>query len=296
VSIALLKISSSNLYLISGVMLFAMGTAAIFYSVSLFLGNLNQTNASTSLRVSQWSGYMVASDTQNRSPVVSGISATWIVPEIQFSGNNTFSGIWVGIGGYGEETLIQTGTEQESINGRFSYYAWYELLPDYLVRIPHMHIRAGETISASISLLDENANTWSIKISDITLDQNFEKVFVYDSSRLSAEWIVERPNVNNSVSTLANFGNVTFTECKATIDGVTGAIGNFSCAQLVMVGAEDNPLVSVTSLDGDGSFFTVSYFEPATSPDDLQGNSFTVFSFAFFAFGFTRKPCASVSS
>jgi hypothetical protein len=262
------------------------------------LANLNQTNTSTSQHVSQWSGYIVASDIQNRSPVVSNVSAFWTVPEIQLSENNTFSGVWVGIGGYGEETLIQTGTEQESINGRGFYYAWYEVLPDDLVRIPNLRIRPGDTISASISRISENANTWSIEISDVTRGQHFDKVVVYTSSRLSAEWIVERPKVNDTVSTLANFGNVTFTESKATLDGVTGAIGNFSYTQLVMVGADKNHLVSVSSLDGAGSSFTVSYLKPlnVTSQDDLHVNSFTVLPLAFFALAFTRKSCSSVSS
>ncbi len=292
-----MKINSSKLYSISAVILLVVGAVAIYYSISLFLANLNQTNTSTSLRVSQWSGYMVASDIQNRSAVVSSVSASWTVPEVQLSENNTLSGVWVGIGGYGEKTLIQTGTEQEVINDRVSYYAWYELLPDYLVRIPNLRIRPGDTISASVSLISENANTWSIEISDVTRGQHFEKVVVYNSSRLSAEWIVERPKFNDTISTLANFGNVTFTECKATIDGVTGAIGNFSYTHLVMVGADENPLVSVSSLDGDGSSFTVSYLEPsnATSQDDLQVNSFTVLPLAFFALAFTRKPYASVS-
>ena len=295
-STVLLKINSSKLYLIIAVILLVIGAVAFYYSINLFLANLNQTNTSTSIRVSQWSGYMVASDIQNRSPVVSSVSASWTVPEIQLSENSTFSGVWVGIGGYGEKNLIQAGTEQESRNGRVYYYAWYELLPDYLVRIPSLHVQPSDTISASISLIDENANTWSIEISDVTRDQHFEKVVVYTSSRLSAEWIVERPNVNGSISTLANFGNVTFTECEATIDGVTGAIGNFSYAQLVMVGTEDNPLVSVSSLDEDDSSFTVSYLEPSTSQDNLQVNSFTVLPIAFFTLAFTRKPYSSVSS
>jgi hypothetical protein len=64
-----------------------------------------------------------------------------------------------------------------------------------------------------------------------------------------------------------------------------------------MVGAEDNPLVSVSSLDGDGSSFKVSYLKQsnATSQDDLQVNSFTVLPLTFFAWAFTRKPYASVS-
>ncbi len=233
---------------------------------SIFLESPNHTDNPPSFRVSHWSGYIVASGIQNSSPVVSRVSASWIVPEVKPSKNNTFSGVWIGIGGYGEDTLIQTGTEQEYIDGKFVYYAWYELLPNYLVHISNIHVQAGDTITASISLVSENTNTWSIEIADVTQGQRFKKTFVYNSSRLSAEWVVERPKVNGTFSTLADFGNVTFTECKATIDGNTGAISNFSYAQLVMQDQELQ-LVKVSPLTDDGSSFTVSYLElPSASP------------------------------
>jgi len=243
------------------VITFIVGAVAVCYSVSLFLANSSQTVNPPSFRVSQWSGYIVASDIQNRSATVSGVSASWTVPEVKSSENNTFSGVWVGIGGYGEDTLIQTGTEQECIDGKFSYYAWYELLPDYIVRIPHLHVQAGDTITASISLINETMDTWSIEIADVTRGESFKKDVVYNSSQLSAEWVVERPKVNGTISTLADFGNVTFTECKATLDGNTGAISNFSYAQVVMH-EQGLPLVKVLPLDDGGSSFTVSYLEP----------------------------------
>jgi hypothetical protein len=260
------------------VVLIVIDIVVIGYSISLFLASPSQANEPTSLRVSQWSGYMVASDIQNKSPVVTSASASWTVPEVKPSSNNTFSGVWMGIGGYGEETLIQTGTEQEYINGKVSYYAWYELLPDYLVRIPNLHVQSGDTITASISLINENASTWSIEISDVTRGEQFKNVVVYNSSMLSAEWIVERPKVNGTISTLADFGNVTFTECKATVDGVTGTIGNFSYAQLVMHDDEGTSLVSVSPLNDDGSGFTVTYFESpsaTTLANDLTIQNFT---------------------
>jgi hypothetical protein len=254
-----------------------MGAFAVYYSINLFLAGSSQPEGPTSLRVSQWSGYIVASDMQNRTPVISTVSASWTVPAVRPSENNTFAGVWLGIGGYGEETLIQTGTEQEYINGHPSYHAWYELLPDYLISIPSLRIRPGDTITASISLVNENASTWSIELSDVTQGEHFKKVVVYNSSRLSAEWIVERPKVNGTTSTLADFGNVTFTECKATVDGVTGTIGNFSYAQLVMHDDEDNPLVSVSPLNYDKSGFTVSYLEPTSTikmTNDLKFHHF----------------------
>jgi hypothetical protein len=258
------KNTTSKLTAIIAVVTFVVGAVAVFYSVSLFLASSNPGSEPTSLRLSQWSGYIVASDIHDFSPVVSGVSASWTVPQVDPSENDTFSGVWVGIGGYGEETLIQVGTEQEYVNGKTVYYAWYELLPEYLVRITNFQIRPGDTIAASISLINENTSTWSIKLNDVTRGGRFEKVVVYNSSMLSAEWIVERPKVNGNVSTLANFGNVTFTSCQATLDGVTGPIGNFSYAPLVMHDEADTPLVSITPLKDDGSSFTVSYLEPSS--------------------------------
>ncbi len=255
-------------------MTFIVGAVAVYYSINLFLTSSSQPNEPTSLRVLQWSGYIVASDIQNRSSVVSSVGASWRVPEIKLSENNTFSGVWIGIGGYGEDTLIQTGTEQECINGKFTYYTWYELVPDYLVPIPSIHVKAGDTITASISLINENTNTWSIEIADITRNQRFKKTVVYNSSRLSAEWVVERPKVNGTISTLADFRNVKFTECKATLDGVTGTIGNFSCAQLVMHDNESTSLVSVSPLNDDGAGFTVSYLELPSAT--TLTNTFTI--------------------
>jgi len=241
-------------------MTFIVGAVAVCYSISLFLASPNQAANPPSFKISHWSGYIVASDIQNRSPVVNSVSASWTVPEIKPSENNTFSGVWVGIGGYGEDTLIQTGTEQEYVNGQVAYYAWYELLPDHLVHIPNIHVQAGDTVTASISLINENTNTWSMEIADVTRGEHVKKTIVYNSSRLSAEWIVERPKVNGNISTLADFGNVTFTECKATLGGVTGAISNFSYAQFAMHDQEFQ-LVSVSALNDDGSSFTVSYLE-----------------------------------
>lgn len=246
------------------IMTFIVGATAVFYSVTLFLANSTQSEDQSVLRVTQWSGYMVASDVkidvQNRSSAVSSVSGSWVVPAVNPSENNTFSGIWVGIGGYGEETLIQAGTEQEYVNDKAVYYAWYELFPNYLIHIPSIHVKPNDTITASISLINENTNTWTITIKDVTRNEQFKKTFIYNSSRLSAEWVVERPKVNGTVSTLANFESVTFTECIATLDGVTGAIGNFSHVQLVMQ-EDDTPLVSVSRLDGKESSFTVSYLE-----------------------------------
>jgi hypothetical protein len=119
-------------------------------------------------------------------------------------------------------------------------------------------------IKASVSLVSQNANTWSIEIKDVTKGEHFKKVVVYNSSMHSAEWILERPLVNDRISTLANFENVTFTECQATVNGVPGTIGKFSYTQLIMHENDDTPLVLVSPLNEMGSSFTVAHIEPST--------------------------------
>jgi hypothetical protein len=174
----LFKINNSKISAIIAVTTFILGAFAVFYSISLLLANPSQPNEPASLHVSQWSGYIVASNMQNHLPLVSGVKASWTVPEVNPSENNTFAGVCVGIGGYGEETLIQMGTEHEYINGRSFYYALYELLPDYLVHIPNLRIQPGDTVIVSISLVNENASTWSIEMRDVTRSEYFEKVVV----------------------------------------------------------------------------------------------------------------------
>ncbi len=244
-----------------------LGGVAIAYSMVLLFSSVNQSenvNAPTVLRVKQWSGYMVNVSGENTSALVTSASGSWTVPAVNPTENNTFSSVWIGIGGYGEKTLIQAGTEQEFIDGQARYLAWYELLPESLTPIRNMRVQPGDTITASISLVNDNVDTWLIEVNDITRDQHFEITATYPSSQLSAEWIVERPNVNNVTSTLANFGNVTLTNCKATIAGETGVICNFTYSQLVMVDPQDSPFVEVSPLDSLGSGFTVSYLEPAS--------------------------------
>jgi hypothetical protein len=261
------KTSNSRLYAAATVLMVIIGAVVIAYSMNLLFTSINQSenvNAPPVLHVKQWSGYMVNFGGQNNSALVTSVSASWTVPAVNPSENNTFSSVWVGIGGYGEKTLIQTGTEQEFVDGQAHYFAWYELLPDYLTHITSMHVQPGDIVIASISLVNNSTNTWTIEVNDVTRGEHFQKIVNYDSSRQSVEWIVERPNVNNVTSTLANFGNVTFTDCKSTIAGEIGVVGNFSYSQLIMVDSQDSPFVEVSSLNL-GSSFTVSYLGPASS-------------------------------
>jgi hypothetical protein len=213
------------------------------------------------LTSSDWSGYSVSSDLNNPQPKVTSVNASWTVPTVNVSVGDSFSAVWIGVGGQFDDTLIQTGTEQDSPNGQGAYSAWYELLPYNQVTIDSLSVSPGDEITTSISLLEPATNTWSIAIHDFTSGQSFQKSLVYISSMLSAEWIVERPTVNNRIRTLADFSEITFTGCTATIDGNVGTISSFPTIQVTMYNRQNVKLVSVSPLTAKGSSFTVNYLD-----------------------------------
>lgn len=158
---------------------------------------------------------------------------------------------------------MQVGTEQDYTFAGASYYAWYELLPAAAITI-NMTITPGDQMNAAIVMNNANTNQWNITITDLTTDQQFQTPVTYTSSQLSAEWIIERPEVAHRISTLANFGQVTYTNCAATLSSTTGTISNFPNAELVMYqslnnGFGLNQLTSISELSPDGSSFTATY-------------------------------------
>jgi hypothetical protein len=206
-----------------------------------------------------WSGYCVASDLIAPQPWVTGVSASWTVPAVSVSVGDSYSAAWIGVGGQYDNTLIHVGTEQDSINGRATFSAWYELLPRRSVTIDSVSISSGDKITASISLSDRATNMWLIEIYDATTGQSFKKSLVYASSMLSADWIVEVPTVANRNEALANFGQITFKDCRATVGNETGTINSFPSDRITLNSHQNITLATVSAFTYEESSFTVSY-------------------------------------
>ncbi len=206
----------------------------------------------------------MASDLQNPQSVVTGILGTWTVPAVNASLLEAFSSAWIGIGGQFDPTLIQCGTSHDTSGGFVLYAAWIEGLPGTSITIQQMTISPGDSVSASIQLVDPSIDSWTVNITDITDGQSFQHTFTYGSNRLSAEWIVERPVVNGVLGSLSDFGSITFANCGATVGSSTGSIGAFSAYHVTMystsvIGPTSVQLASASALSEDGAGFTVTY-------------------------------------
>lgn len=246
---------TSKIYIIAiWMIMLTVSLSLIVAFITFFQGSSGRRLTST-----DWGGYVAVSNTNKPQPVVVGVSGSWTVPQVSVSQTNTYSSAWIGIGGYVDQTLIQTGTTHDSINGIAEYSAWFELIPNYSATITTMTVSPGDKIVASINLVDTIKNEWAVEIVDETSGQRFKQNFVYNSSRLSAEWIVEKPTINGSLASLADFGSITFTDSKVTMDTKAGTISDFPFSQFTMYNRQNTALVTVSSLFSNGTSFTIKY-------------------------------------
>jgi hypothetical protein len=231
---------------------------AVLSFLSLLEATFNALPDSHTIVSVGWAGYIVSSSFNLRRDITS-VSGSWTVPAVNASAGDGYSSAWVGIGGQQDKTLIQVGTEQNVINGQAYYDAWYEMLPAYSTKIDGITITPGDQISASITLVNSGANQWNIQITDATTGQFFSQDFVYNASRSSGEWILERSTVNGRISNLADFGSVTFSNCRVGLSSDTGVIGNFTYSIVHMTNQQYDRLATTSLLAADGASFTVTY-------------------------------------
>ncbi len=220
-----------------------------------------------------WGGYVVT----GASGKITSVKMSWIVPAVSCSLlTETYSAMWVGIDGFGTDTVEQTGTLSDCGLTGASYSAWYEFYPAGLVTIPHA-VSAGDLISAQVTYSTKTGD-YTAQIEDHTASWTYKTTgTVSGAEDATAEWIVERPEVCNilgecSLSSLADFGQAfsgpkytslpTAQSDVATISGKTGDISSFSSTKgdtvyevtMISASASPYPLATPSALQSGRSF------------------------------------------
>lgn len=154
-----------------------------------------------------WSGYCVT----GRKGSFTRISGEWFVPYVKPSYHATYSSAWIGIDGFKNSSLIQTGTGHESVKGITRYYAWWEILPDTETVIP-LQVNPGDHMKAIITKI--NHCKWMIILRNISQNWIFRTLQRYTGPRTSGEWIVEAPEVDGLIAKLARFTPTAFHRCQ----------------------------------------------------------------------------------
>ena len=197
-----------------------------------------------------WAGYVATGQS------FTAVSGTWVVPTVQPSSASAASGTWIGIDGFNNGSVIQTGTAQNSGNGRTSYSAWYELYPSPPVTIGS--VAPGDVMKASIT--QSSPGTWTISITDLTSGQSASGSGPYNGPGTSAEWIEEAPFSarTGTTATLANFGTAQFRAIG--VGGATPAAD--SLTGLAIADSSGNIIAYPSDYDASQGAFTVTYGSP----------------------------------
>jgi hypothetical protein len=233
---------------------------------------------------SNWSGYA-------ETGAFTGVSGTWIVPQVSRTTSATYSSAWIGVDGFNNSDLIQTGTEEDYYNGSAHYNAWWEILPaaETAISSSSYPVSPGDSTSAQIWETSTTVSTgrshqrstehiWQIGITDTTRGWHFRTSQAYNGPGTSAEWILEAPSVGGRIATLnpytitapAGAGDFDSAGTLATIGGSTvptyrNAGLNYSNDAGVMI--QNNVQVSTPgNTDGSLNAFDAQYGDntPAT--------------------------------
>jgi Peptidase A4 family len=170
-----------------------------------------------------WSGYAVTGTDFTEA------KGSWTVPTITCTKSpNAWAVFWVGIDGYSNSTVEQTGTGVWCDRSTPVYFAWYEFYPAASITISTITITPGDKISASITY---TGSKFTAKIEDVTTAKTFSiSKAVSGAQRASAEWIAEAPETVTGIVNLADFTKANFGVAgpnSATDSTVTGVINDF---------------------------------------------------------------------
>lgn len=148
-----------------------------------------------------WSGYAVRSS----NDAISKASSKFIVPRLSPPPSGGYASTWVGIGGFSSDDLIQAGISEQSATPH--YFAWWETLPNSAVPIKNKSVSPGDKVTVTVA--QTSSKKWKISLTDAG-HWSFSKTVSYNSSRSSAEWILEAPTVGGMQTKLPGLSTSKF--------------------------------------------------------------------------------------
>ena len=200
---------------------------------------------------SNWSGYAVTTAKDS----VSDVKGSWVVPSVTCNSTDAYAAFWVGIDGYGSSTVEQIGTDSDCVNGKPTYYAWFEFYPHFSYNIDSVAVKPGDVISAEVNYTANGRFAVSISVNGGPRFSTSTKLS--QATRSSAEWIIEAV-WGAGVLPLADFNSVSYSADNATVGKTSNPIGLITGDVLAITMTADNGATKSkpSALSSDQSSFT----------------------------------------
>jgi hypothetical protein len=178
------------------------------------------------------------------------------------TGGTEYSSVWVGMDGApgAASDVVQAGTESDAAcYGGYTtptYYAWYEWYPAYTVEISNFPVTAGQDVEVEVAM--SGSTTAAVYMTNATTNQYVAIAFDAPAGTKfvgnSAEWIVERPDINNKLSSLANYVTQYISDTVVLMHGRSGGIfggtGAYGVPMQSVTMLQNNAAISVPSTIG----------------------------------------------
>jgi hypothetical protein len=178
-----------------------------------------------------------------------------------------YSSSWVGIDGYGSNDVLQAGTEADvSCPGSVKTYdAWFEWFPNAETVIRNFPIAQGDDIQ--VLVWSTSATQGETFIVNYSTNEWVNVIFPAPSGTTlignSAEWVVERPEVNGSLATLTNYNWDYFSYGYATtVAGATRYPGDSGSIFVTMEKYPSNVPISAAQAMGVGNLWFTCLDQP----------------------------------
>jgi hypothetical protein len=148
---------------------------------------------------SNWGGYVATGS-------FTSISGSWTEPHVTCNSTNDLFAAWVGLDGYGSQTVEQTGVQTDCSSGRPVLSAWYELYPASPVYWSDP-VSEGDNISASV--ISDGGGNYTLTLTDKTKGWSEHTIQNLGAQNASAEAVIESPTSSYPSFNQLNFSGVT---------------------------------------------------------------------------------------
>ncbi|MFC1418904.1 G1 family glutamic endopeptidase [Streptacidiphilus cavernicola] len=155
---------------------------------------------------SPWGGYAATGSG------FTSITGSWTEPAVTCNSRNNLFAPWVGIDGYGSQTVEQTGVETSCSSGRPVYRAWYEMYPAQPVYLSNP-VSVGDSFTGTVTTT-AGSGSYRLTLVDNTKGWSYTTTQRLRGANVSAEAIIESPT-----QSYPSFNAVTFTGI--TVNGNT---------------------------------------------------------------------------
>ena len=209
-------------------------------------------------RSTNWAGYGATGGT------FTSVSANWVEPSVTCTSNGIV-GFWIGLDGWGSNTVEQDGTGVDCENGKPRQFAWWETYPANSIQAYSAPVAAGDRMSSSIAY--QGDGRYLMVLTDRTARWTARNPVSLPAARnVSAEIVAEAVTAGNDITSLPDFGSVAFTD--ATInDGTLQSVG---AQALDMTDQSDNLIAATTTADLSGDF-AVNFAASTTTSTSVTG-------------------------